>query len=140
MDRSDCMPVSFPLYPSTADILSRLENVGFVPQADIRPDVTRLLGPKAPIQGGPAAAAGDLAFLLVLFSLNRRSICMRSLHIWATSPIMPISSRFVVQSTIVLLAVGFLTLLGIVGMKACLLSLMLILILHTPAAAPLIVR
>ena len=53
---------------------------------------------------------------------------------------MPISSRFVVQSTIVLLAVGFLTLLGIVGMKACLLSLMLILIFHTPAAAPSIVR
>jgi hypothetical protein len=53
---------------------------------------------------------------------------------------MPISSRFVVQSTIVLLAVGFLTLLGIVGMKACLLSLMPILILHTPAAAPSIVR
>jgi hypothetical protein len=31
---------------------------------------------------------------------------------------MLISRRFVVQSTIVLLAVGFLTLLGIVGMKA----------------------
>jgi hypothetical protein len=31
MNRSDCMPVSCPLYPSTADILSRLGNVGSVP-------------------------------------------------------------------------------------------------------------
>jgi hypothetical protein len=61
--------------------------------------------------------AGDLALVLALLIRAADPFGGKDLFPPGGTPfIMPISSRFVIQSTIVLLAIGFLTLLGIVGM------------------------